>query len=100
MIVLRLLAVVCAVVLTCIVTAATDLHAFSVMGCNFNFGENHEGCINGKINEQINQEKTMPTGRLTTPTRKPRTPSARPAHSPRSSIPCRKKPSSFWLNRM
>jgi hypothetical protein len=57
MIVLRLLAVVCAVVLACIVTAATDLLAFSVMGCNFNFGENPEGCINGKINEQINQAK-------------------------------------------
>lgn len=57
MIVLRPLAVVCAVVIAGTVMTTSDLHAFSVMGCNFNFGENPEGCINGKINEQINQAK-------------------------------------------
>lgn len=27
------------------------------MGCNFNFGEPPEECINGKVDEQINQAK-------------------------------------------
>lgn len=57
MIALRPFAVVCAVVIASAGIAISDLHAFSVMGCNFNFGENPEGCINGKINEQVNQAK-------------------------------------------
>jgi hypothetical protein len=51
MISLRLLAVVSAIVIACAVTAAKILHAFSVMGCNFNPGDNPESCINGKIND-------------------------------------------------
>jgi hypothetical protein len=36
-------------------TNPPDLHAFNILGCSFNFGDNPEGCINGKVNDRINQ---------------------------------------------
>lgn len=34
---------------------AGDVHAFNVLGCNFNFGDNPEGCLNDKINAIKNE---------------------------------------------
>lgn len=36
-------------------TNPPDLHGFNILGCSFNFGDNPEGCINGKVNDRINQ---------------------------------------------
>jgi hypothetical protein len=35
--------------------SASTLHAFNILGCSFNVGDNPEGCINGKVNDRVNE---------------------------------------------
>lgn len=53
----RSLVLACVLVCASVVGQVPKVDAFNVLGCNFNPGDNPESCINGKINEQVNQAK-------------------------------------------
>lgn len=53
----RSLVLACVLVCVSVVGQVSKVDAFNVLGCNFNPGDNPESCINGKINEQVNQAK-------------------------------------------
>ena len=52
----------CAV--TFALSSASTLHAFNILGCSFNFGDNPEGCINGKVNDRVNEAKSEANRRV------------------------------------
>lgn len=64
MILLRLLAVSGALMIAATGAVAPELHAFSVMGCDFNVGQNPENCIKGKVDAQINEAKNDANRRI------------------------------------
>jgi len=44
--------------------SASTLHAFNILGCSFNVGDNPEGCINGKVNDRVNEAKNEANRRV------------------------------------
>lgn len=64
MILLRLLAVSGALTIAATGAVAPELHAFSVMGCDFNVGQNPENCIKGKVDAQISEAKNDANRRI------------------------------------
>ena len=64
MVLLRQVTLACVFAFACIVGTVPTLEAFNVPGCNFNFGDNPVGCINGKVNDLVNEAKNEASRRV------------------------------------